>query len=106
MGPSVVDGFDNKRVGGGHDRSTCKAREYAIFWFAGIGVDETVGWLQEGQAEDLLLLWEVAVEKDSRYQAAKHCYLADQECIVQGRAAPDRVSDRRQRRYLPVRVAA
>ena len=44
------------------------------------------GSMQPGQAEDLLQLWDIAVQQDSEYQAARHRYLADQENIDQSRA--------------------
>jgi len=38
------------------------------------------------QAEDLLELWQIAVDQDGEYLAARHRYLADQESIKQTRA--------------------
>lgn len=38
------------------------------------------------QAEDLLELWQIAVNEDSEFLAARHRYLADQESIKQTRA--------------------
>jgi outer membrane protein len=45
-----------------------------------------VASLPTAQAEDLLELWQIAVDQDSEYLAARHRYLADQESIKQTRA--------------------
>jgi outer membrane protein len=38
-------------------------------------------------ADDLLGLWRLALEKDAKYQAAKHQYLADKEVVTQAKAS-------------------
>jgi len=44
------------------------------------------GLAQPVFAEDLLQLWDVAVQRDGEYQSARHRYLADQESTNQSRA--------------------
>lgn len=56
--------------------SFCKL---SIFFSAGLAC-------QQVNAEDLMSLWKVAVEKDAKYQAAQHKYEANKEGVIQTRA--------------------
>lgn len=42
--------------------------------------------IQPAHAEDLMSLWKIAVEKDAKYLAAEHKYLANKEGVIQTRA--------------------